>query len=248
MNAVAENPRAVPGGNNPPEPTPYEKAGEEITVLYSEAEGWLDGVAVDTQDMADGLAKLLNLLRDARKVADEARKVEAKPFDDGKAEVQARYKPLLEKADRATDVCKKALAPWLTKLEREKAEAAAAARREAEGKAAVAQAAIRAAPVDNLAEREAAEELLKAAKKADAAANRAERDTAKASSGGVGRAVSLRTTYRPVLTDGVAAARHYWQARRPEFEAFLLSLAEHDVRQAKRDIPGFDVVEEKTAA
>ena len=236
------------GHNNPPEPTPYEQAVEEMTILYSEAEGWLDGVAVDTQDMADGLAKLLNLIRDAKKRTDEARKVEAKPFDEGKAEVQARYKPLLDKADLASDACKKALAPWLAKLEREKAEAAAKARREAEEKAAAAQAVIRAAAPDNLAEREAAEDAVKAAKKADMAANRAERDTAKASSGGVGRAVSLRTHYRPVLTDGVAAARHYWQHRRPEMEAFLVSLAERDVRQAQRTIPGFDVVEEKTAA
>ena len=235
---------ATAGHNNPPEPTPFEAASEEITGLYGEAKNFLDGEKITNQGMADSIAQLLNLIRAARKTADAARKVEAKPFDDGKAEVQGRYNPLFNKADLATTACKQALAPWLEKLDAEKKAVTEKARLEAEEAKRVAQEAIRAADADNLAEREAAEALLEEAKAAEIASRRAAKDTAKAS-GGVGRAASLRTDYKPKLTDPVAAARHYWQVKRPEMEAFLTGLAEKDLRAGVGTIPGFDIVEER---
>lgn len=251
--AATDDPRLNIGGNNPPEPTPYEKVAGEIESLYGEAKLWLDGDPIATQGQADGVAKLLNMIRDATKRADLLRIAENKPFDDGKAEVQHRYAALIAdtksvkgKTTLAMDACKKALAPWLDKLDREKKAEAERLRLEAEEKARAAQEAIRAAPVDNLAEREAAEALLKDSKKADAAANRAAKDTAKAS-GGVGKAVSLRTHYVPVMTDSVLAARYFYQVNRQEFDAFLQSLAEQAIRHGKREIPGFEIREEKSA-
>jgi hypothetical protein len=243
---IAENPRAVIGGNMPPEPTPYEKAETEIGNLYEEAKLYLDGAAVETQGVADDIANLLNMLRAAEKKAEEARKVEKEPHLEAGRAVDAKFKPLLERVKLAADGCKKALAPWLAKLEAEKAAKAEAARREAEEKARAAQEAIRAAQAANLEEREAAEALLKEAKKAEAAAARAEKDTAKAG-GSTGRAVSLRTEYRPVLVNEMAARRHYYETRHPELLAFLQSLAEQDVRAGKREIPGFEIVTEQKA-
>ena len=234
------------GHNNPPL-TPFEEAQAEIDGLYDEACGWLDGEAVNRQELADGISELLNLIRKHRKKADDARKTENKPFDDGKAEVQARYNPLLKKADLAMETCKKALVPWLDKLDREKKEAAEKARLEAEEKARAAQEAFQTSAPDNLEEREKAEALLADAKAADTAANKAARDTAK-TSGGVGKAVSLRTTYKPILHDPFAAAKHYWQTDRKSIEDLLLSLAGKDVRNGKREIPGFEVIEQKTVA
>src|SRR5690349_4076026 len=101
------NPRAVIGGNNPP-PSPFEIAQKAVEDIYGEASMWLDGATVDSQELADGIGNLASELRKARKLADETRKIENKPFDDGKAEVQARYKPLLDKADLAIEACKKA--------------------------------------------------------------------------------------------------------------------------------------------
>lgn len=244
---------ATIGHNGAPEPTPYEKAVAEIDGLYDEAKIWLDGQAVDSQPIADGLAKLLTMLRDATKRADEARIAEAEPFDRAKAEVQARYAPLIAdtkaikgKAVLAMEACKKAIAPWLAKQEAEKREAAERARREAEEKQRIAQEAIRAAQEADLAAREGAEALLRDAKKAESAAKAAERDTAKADGGGR-RAVSLRTVYTPVLVNATDAARHYWKTHRTSMDAFLLQLAEQDVRNGTRSIPGFDVKEEKVA-
>jgi hypothetical protein len=240
-------------GHNQPPPTPYESVSAEISDLYGEASLWLDGAEVADQGTADGLAKLLILLREARDRADEARKAEAKPFDDAKAEIQARYNLLIgdTKAVRgkvilAMEACKKALAPWLAKIEAEKREAADKARREAEEKQRAAQEAIRAAQSADLAAREEAEALVREAKKAESAAKAAEKDTAKADGGGK-RAVSLRSVYTPVLLDATAAARHYWKTHRASMDAFLIQLAEQDVRNGTRSIPGFEIKEEKVA-
>lgn len=241
--AGRELPPAI-GDNNPPPPTPYEIALDEIDTLYGEAVMWLDGKPVDSQDVADGLSNMLNMIRAAKKRADESRMAENEPFDAGKAEVQARYKPLLAKAERARDTIVTVLTPWLEQVARAKAAKAEAARIEADRKLREAQEAIRNSP-ENLAARELAEEQLKAAKKAGNAATRMEKDTAK--SGTVGRAVGLRTTWKPTLTDGVAAARHYWATERQEMEAFLLVMAAKEVARGKRDIPGFDIQEIRSA-
>lgn len=233
------------GGNNPPAPTPYEVAREGIETLYGEAAQWLDGETVDRPELADGLAKLQRSIQAARKAADAARKTEAEPFDAGKAEVQARYKPLLDKADRVIDACKRALAPWLVKLEVEKLAAAQEAQRKADEATRAARTAIQSTSPDNLAAREAAEQLVTAAKTAEHEAALAAHDTAKIN-GGVGRAVSLRTTYKPVLVDAVAAARYYWDVNQPAMTDFLVMLAEKDVRAGKRSIPGFEIHIEKT--
>lgn len=235
---------ATIGHNQPPAPTPFELARDEVEELYAEAEGWLDGVAIETKGQADGISTLINLIRDARKKADEARKTENDPFDKGKAEVQARYNPLLKRCDLAVDACKRALEPWLRKEADAKEAAAAEARRIADEKAKAAQEAIRKADLDNLAAREVAEKLVKDAKKAETDANRAVRDTAKAGMG-VGRATSLRSVWTPVMTDPVAAIRHYWVADQQAITTFLMTLANADVRNGKREIPGFSVVEKR---
>src|SRR3990167_3296349 len=237
---MTDDPRLGIGGNFPPaEPTPFERACEEVNALYGEAALWLDGAQVESQGVADGLATLIAMLREAVAFANEARKAENEPFDPGKAEVQARYNPLLKKADLAMMTCKNALAPWLDAIDRAQREAAEEARRVAAEKAKAAQDAIRAADAANLAEREAVEELLKDAKRADAQANRIERATATAATGG--RAIGLRTTYQPQLVDMTLAARHYCKVERAAFEEFLIGLAERGWRARRGGIPRLPV-------
>lgn len=238
------------GDNNPPEPTPFELSEKEINDLYDEAKLWLDGEPVTTQEHADGIGQLVGMLRKAKATADERRKIENKPFDDGKAEVQGRYNPLIQdkkgKVDLALDACKKALAPFL-KAQQDKIDAEAKRAREAAEEASrIAREALRSTSSDNLAEREAAEAKLVEAKKLDAAASRAEKTTAKV--GGAAKAISTRTTYRAEIEDAVAVARHYWTVARPEVEAFFLNLAQQDVRAGNHTIPGIRVVEETTVA
>lgn len=135
-------------------------ARDTVNDALLEARAWCDGAAVADQEQADGLAGILDMLRKASKAADEARKLEAKPFDDGKAEVQARYKPLLTDADRAIDAVKAALATWQAEQKRIADEAARIAREAADKAAREAAEARRAADLANLAEREAADAKL----------------------------------------------------------------------------------------
>lgn len=249
MNVVVSS--GLIGHNNPPveiEPTPFEMSEVEIGDLYAEAKNWLDGEPVSSQAQADGLSKLIDDLRKAAKLADERRIEENRPFDEGKAAVQARYAPLIAdtksvkgKAVLAIDMAKKALAPWLQKLEDEKRAAAEAARKEAEEKARVAQEALRASNVADLEKREAAEALVREAQKAEAAATKAENSKAHATGGT--RAIGLRSVWRAEMVDGREAARHYWLTRREEVDAFFQGLADADVRAGKREIPGFLIQE-----
>lgn len=241
------------GHNNPPVevlPTPFEMSEVVIGDLYAEAKNWLDGEPVSSQEQADGLSKLIDELRKATKQADERRIEENRPFDEGKAEVQARYAPLIAdtkamkgKAVLAIDMAKKALAPWLQRLEDEKRAAAAAAREEADRKTREAHEALRASQVDDLAKREAAEALIREAQKAEAVATKAESSKAHATGGT--RAIGLRSVWRAEMFDGRGAAAHYWTTRRADVEAFIQGLADAEVRAGKRDIPGFNIVEDR---
>lgn len=240
------------GHNNPPieiEPTPFEMSEVEIGDLYAEAKGFLDGEPITTQAMADAVSKLIDDLRKAGKLADERRIEENRPFDEGKAAVQARYAPLIAdtkttkgKVVLAIDIAKKALAPWLQKLEDEKRAAAEAARKvaeEAERKAREALAATRA--TEDLAAREAAEAMVREAQALEVFATKAENDKAHAKGGT--RAMGLRSVWRAEMTDARAAAGHYWATRRAEVDAFFQGLADADVRAGKRTIPGFLISE-----
>lgn len=235
---------APAGHNNPPEASPFEAFTAHIGDLFEEAKNFLDGAAIDSEDAAKAVSALLDQIRTAGKDADKARAEEKKPHDDAAKAVQAKWKPLLERAELAVDTCKKVLAPWLMKKEAEARAVAGAARREAEARAAAADAAMRAAPVTDLAAREEAEALVKDAKRADAEANKAEKARPQANGGA--RATTLRTSYRPELTDASAALRHYVATRPDEIKACLQRLAEVDVREGKRALPGFTIHEARS--
>jgi hypothetical protein len=139
---------------------------------------------------------------------------------------------------RMQEACKAVLKPWRDKKAAEAAAIAEAARQEAARKAQAAADAARAAS-GNLAETEAAEALVKAAADAQRDANRA----TKAATTGTG----LTTYYEAVMTDQKAAILHYMKDQPAEFVALAQRLADVDVRNGKRSIPGF-VVEERTRA
>lgn len=233
MNQIA------PIGHNNPPASIYDAAYARMASLHELAESWLDGKPAETQEQVDELSHLLDEARKAKKEVDAARKEEAKPFDDGKAEVQARYTPLLKNADTIAGALKSAMAPFLAKLEAEKRAREAEARRQAEEARAKAEAAMREANRANLAEQEAAEAALQKAKYAENIARMTTKDKAKATGGA--RAVTLRDDWQAELTDLTAACRHYWPVAKEDFAAVVQRLAAADVRAGKREIPGFSV-------
>lgn len=248
MQSLLENDRAVIGGNHPPpEPTPFDLSKQEIEELFMEAANWCDGTAVTTQLQCDAVGKLITDLRAAAKTADERRVVEKKPHDDASAAVQARYNPLIQKdkgkVDLAIASCKRAIAPFLKRLDDMKQAEIAEARRIADEKGRAAQEAFRQADLSNLSARAEAQNLDDEAKEAAVWAKQAEKINVKASGGG--RAISLRTVYTPAISDAREAAGHYWKTRRGDMEAYLLGLAVSDVKSGARAIPGFTITETK---
>lgn len=243
--ATIETARGI-GDNNPPEPTPYDGFAVHIGDLYGEAKNFLDGAEIASEAEATAVSALLDQIRTAAKDADKARAAEKKPHDDAGKAVQAKWKPLLDKADLATDAAKKALVPWLVKVEAENRAKAEAARKEAEEKAALAAEAARQASLTDLDAREKAEELVKEAKRAEAAATKAEGEKAHATGGA--RAVGLRSYFSAELTDPAAALAHYRASQPEALKAFLLTLAQTDVLNGARSVPGFTITEERRAA
>lgn len=215
---------AVVGHNNPPEPTPFDIVKEKIEDLYGEAKNWLDGEPIANQEQADQVQKLMRLIQAAETEAEKARKEEAKPYDDAKTAIQERYNVLIGKTKTITgltvmavDACKKALAPWLIKVDEENRLREEDLRKAAEAKRI---AAIEAAQQrDGLDGSEQFERAVQEARHAEDEARRAAK--AKASAKGAGRAVTLRDRYTAEVTDYAEFARHVWAHHRSDLFAFL---------------------------
>jgi hypothetical protein len=245
------DPAPPPIGHNNPPKTPFDASRERIESLYAEAKNWCDGEPITSQAQADELQKLLRLIQDAEREADERRKIEAKPFDDGKAEVQARYNPLIQKdrgmTSMAVQACKSALAPWLRKLEEEQRKAAEEARRVAEEARKAAEEAVRQRDaIANLEQREAFENVVAEAALAEDRAKRAEK--ARPVAKGIGRAASLRTYYVPEVTDYREFARFVWSNHMDDIKPMLDELAKRYVDMGRRSLPGVTVHEDKRVA
>jgi hypothetical protein len=251
MVAIAENPRAVMGNNQPPvELTAFEAVKINIEELYDEAKLWLDGEKIETQQQADAVNTLKARIKDAIKAAETQRLIEIEPHQTNVNEIQARYNELIGKnksvtgiALKAEETCNAALKPYLLELDRQQQEQARIAREEAERKQREAMEAMRQRDAANLQQREEAEQLVKDAKAAEEAARKAE--GAKAHAKGDGRATGLRTVYRAVIKDNKEAAAWLWVERNSELMAFVQEQADKAVRSGARFIRGFDVIEEK---
>lgn len=248
-------PLAPIGHNGGPELTPYEEwtpyavVKKEIDDLFDEARHWLDGEPVSTPEMAEAIQTLTRRIQAAEKKADAARVEENKPFDDGKAEVQARYNALIGKTTTVTgktkmavQLCKEALTPWLNKLEAEKQAKLEAARAEAEkARLEAMELAKQRATLDG---KEAFEIASANARKAEAVANKIENTSVKV--GGEGRAISMRDYYSAELTEPVEFARYLWNNHRAQYMEWLADFADKIVADGKRDgIPGVTVKHER---
>ncbi len=217
---------------------------EEIDDLLIEAKNYLDGEPIANEERAAAVSSLLSRLRRVANDADDARKVEKKPHDDAGKAVQARWKPILDKADLAASTAKQALAPWLRQIEEKQRHEAELAQAEAERLTRVAAEAM-AASAGNFQARDDAERLVKAATGAQKHAERASKQKAHASGGE--RAIGLVDVFTPVLTDSVEALKHYRTTQPDELKAWLMDQARKDVRSGVRAIPGFTVQQERVA-
>lgn len=144
--AEGENPRAVIGGNNPPEETPPAAGAPEqevekisgrtaidthIADLLTEAANWTDGAAIANQEQADSVSRLRRLFQQAEGLVNDTAAGEKKPHNDAIAEIGAWQNGYIAKGLKKTPdgVVTKALAllgrldtGWLLKLEAERKE------------------------------------------------------------------------------------------------------------------------------
>lgn len=230
-----------------PNTLPVHAHGLHIDDLFHEAKNWLDGSGVSSAADAEGVAKLLDAVRQARKAADEQRKVEKAPHDAAAKAVQEAWVPLLAKCDLVAATCKEALNPWQRKLDDEQRAIAEAANAEAERLRLVAlEAAQGAAQTGDLSAREIADDALKAAETARKVASKA--DNAKPQVAGGSRAIGLRTSWIAELADARAALTHYMKVDGDELKAWILAKAQRDVNNGAREIPGILVRSERNAA
>lgn len=232
--------------NGGPALSPYEAIRDEIEDLFLEASNWADGEPIASPEQADEVTRLLDSIADAMKRADGARVDENKPFDDGKAEVQARWNALIGKTKTVTgravmakEALQAVLTPWRNKVEAEKRAEAARLREEAELAAAEAQAAFRDSTVDNLEERARAESLAVAAQDIAKVAKRADKAAV--------TKTGLRSVWTATLTDEGAALDWAYQRAPERFRELVQALADEAVRGGLRVVPGFVVGEERVA-
>jgi hypothetical protein len=174
---TATNPRAVIGGNAPPDP--IDLALDPYGDILEEVANWLDGALVENDGQLKATDALLKELKNARKAVDEARDECTKPLHEvWKTEI-ARWKPTQDDLDRQVKCLVAAQAPYKRKLLAEQEAAKAKAHEEAERIAEEARKAHLAASAASIDEQRKADELLAAAEDAAKAAAKADKETVK---------------------------------------------------------------------
>jgi hypothetical protein len=230
---MATNPRAVIGGNSPPDPIDVALGPFADTLL--EAENWLDGAIVENEGQLKATDELLKDLKAARKAVDVARDEFTKPLHEAWKSEVARWKPTQDDLDRQVKCLVAAQSPYKVKLAAEKEAARLKAQQEADEKARIAREAHQAANAASIEEQRKADELLKAAEEAAKAASRAGKDVVK----------GMRTVQVYEIADHRAALN--WIARNDR-DAMTAFIEEYVRRNFKvRPIDGVTVTTTKEA-
>lgn len=230
-------------GHNLPEP--FLLYNESIHDLLIEANNYLDGKDIENEEQEAAVASILTRLRREANAADDQRKAEKKPHDDAGKEVQAKWMPLLEKADLGVQCAKSALTRFLRKKEAAQQAAAEAAAEEARQQAEAAAQAAQNVREDDFAGQTTVRVLRENAAAAEKIANRLGNERVQAKGGE--RAVGLRSVWTPTLTDPVAALKHYRERQPDALKEWLLEQAQRDVRAGSRAIPGFTIDKSRVA-
>lgn len=243
------------GGNNPP--APAELFGTQVEALQDEAER-LAALEIDASVAArvrDVIAKATALTGKM----ETARKADKQPHMDAAKAVDDAYRPLAEQVSEVKGGQNKLLTAFMLAEERRRQEEEAEARRvaeEARRRAEEEAAKAAAEPTDDSEPFDpfAAADAMDAAHEAEVAdiaahhAFRKAQSVSVASSAGLSRAASLRTTWRAEVTDPEAAARYF--AKNPDVQAAITKAASALARSSKgtAEIPGCRLVPERTAA
>lgn len=229
-------------GHNLP---PIEEIRQRTDELIAAADAWLQKVPeIGDEEMAGKASDFLSQLRGEHKAAKEQHKEEKQPHLDAGRLVDAAYKPVLTRLERAGNAIKALLTPWEIK----KRTAADAARRKAEEDARKAdeEAKAKAREAEKANTIDAKIKADEAAERAEAAQKDAEKDRYTGTTGEFGRTVALRTTYRGEIADWDAALAFY--STYPIVREAVEKAIARDIRAGTRVIPGVRIIQEQKAA
>lgn len=156
MNNV--NPRAIIGGNSPPEPVDMMLTIQNAyDGVFAEVANWLDGSPVENDAQMRAVDTLMAEVKAAAKEASGAKEAEYRPHKDACDAVVARWKVFLDDLDRQAKGLAAVVNGYKRKREAERQEAERKARLEAERAREEAARAARAAEASNIeAQREVA--------------------------------------------------------------------------------------------
>lgn len=225
---------ATTGHNNPPDP--IDEALAPYGDAISEAENWLDGSPVETEDQMKAVDALIKDIRRAKSDLAKAKKSATAPLHDIWMAEIARWKPTEDDIERRLKGLAAVVDPFKRKLSEEKEAAKRAAYAEAKRKE---EAAMQAARKVDASDYEAATEAARLqseaieAKKAAAAANK---DTVK----------GLRTVTRYVIDDHRALLHWIAKNDRDALTAFVEDWARRNHRD-NGHADGLRVWQEKEA-
>lgn len=222
VKAAPEPAKAEVGHNEPPpEADTHETIKEQMANLLRSAQKLIKAGEAKDQETADSASLLAVALVDLQKKADQMRKAEKKPHDDGAAAVQAKWKPMIEAAEIYLSVKRMVIGPYLKRLDDQKQAAEL-----------VAEKAMMAAMQtgDSLALEQA---ILETPAPVDVAAGKGGR-----------RATGLVTIKIVTITDRAEVLKFF--AHREEITTLLQSMAEKAVKAGGK-IPGITVTEDKEA-
>lgn len=228
-----QNPRAVPGANNPPDPIDAAIAPYADTI--AEAENWLDGSPVENEAQMKAVDALIKDIRKCGTDLGKAKKSATAPLHDAWKSEIARWKPTEDDIERLKKGLVAAVDPYKRRLAAEKAEIERKSREEAESASRAAHDAAMAAQTSDIESQRAAERAKRDAEDAANAAKKAAKDTV----GGMKTVTKYEITSHP---DAL-----YWITNndRDAVIAFIDEYVRHNHRAA--NIVGVRVWQEKEA-
>lgn len=231
------------GANNPPAFDAYSMALEDA---YATAKDYLDGTPIENQGQADSVGRIVAEVKKIKRDADAARADEKAPHLQAGRAVDAKWKPLEDRADTIIKAAQAPLTAFLSKLAAEQAEVERLARIEADRKAQEALSAARNIAGSETVGIEAIEHAKALQDEADALAKAAGRaGKAKAHVTGMDRAIGLRTYKVATVTDYAALLRH---VREHDPEPLKAWLDEYARKALPMQLPGVEVTTERRVA
>lgn len=222
---MLDNPRAVIGGNNPPDP--IDEINNKFEVEREEAENWADGFRVETDAQEKQVDALRKAMRDWRIALEKGQKEAVAPLTAAANAERDRWKPSIADAKSHEDCLIAAVDAYKRKRAEEREAEERRARAEAEAARRAAAEAAAKADAANLEERRAAAE---AQREADEAQRRAVAASKAADTKG------LRTVTRYEITDHRALLNWVARNRRDDVTAFIEDWA----RRNHKPDPGAD--------